>query len=318
MKFSVIIPCFNAEDTISDALQSCLAQGPVVERILAVDDHSTDCTPSILKEWAESHPQIQVLANPKKGAPSARNLGMKHSTTELIQWLDADDTLGAGKLYVAQKFHLSNPNQLLACPWHSFPKDQSNQQHLNINTRWINVPNFSTPSDWISEDRHMVPHCYSGHRRLFEQVEPWDESLLINQDGEYISRVIAASEGVTFTREIEVGYRQSSGKSVSRFSPEKADSLFRSTESMERTALSLEDSHRMRQMVANRWQHFIYTAYPSRPDLIQAAQSKLQSLPAPNISNPNAVSPLSKLFSRTLGWKTLTQARLLRSKLTAS
>lgn len=74
----------------------------------------------------------------------------------------------------------------------------------------------------------------------------------------------------------------------------------------------------MRQMVANRWQHFIYTAYPSRPDLIQAAQSKLQSLPAPNISNPNAVSPLSKLFSRTLGWKTLTQARLLRSKLTAS
>jgi len=69
-------------------------------------------------------------------------------------------------------------------------------------------------------------------------------------------------------------------------------------------------------MAANRWQHFIYTVYPSRPDLIQKAEAKLLALPAPSISNPNAASPISRWVSNTLGWKALTQARLLRAKLT--
>ncbi len=162
----------------------------------------------------------------------------------------------------------------------------------------------------------MGLHCYAGHRNLFEQAGPWDESLTINQDGEYFARVVAKSEGVRFTQETEVFYRRSSSSSVSNFHQKKQIPLYRSTESMVRTALGLEDSERMRQMVANRWQHFIYTVYPSRPDLIQAAQTNLKKLPEPNISNPNAVSPISQWVSRTLGWKTLTQARLLRSKMT--
>ena len=84
---------------------------------------------------------------------------------------------------------------------------------------------------------------------------------------------------------------------------------------MAATAMRVETSERMRQMVSNRWQYAIYTVYPSRPDLIEQAEDKLRALPAPTISNPNAVSPLSRWFSGTFGWKALTQTRLLRSKL---
>ena len=84
---------------------------------------------------------------------------------------------------------------------------------------------------------------------------------------------------------------------------------------MVQTALHLEDSERMRQMGANRWQHFIFTVYPSRRDLIAKAEGHLKHLPKPNISNPNAASQFSKFVSNTLGWKTLTQARLLRARL---
>ena len=84
---------------------------------------------------------------------------------------------------------------------------------------------------------------------------------------------------------------------------------------MAATAMKIESSERMKQMVSNRWRHFIYTVYPSRPDLIEEAETKLQDLPKPNIDNPNAVSPLSRLFSATFGWKALTQARLLKAKL---
>ena len=81
---------------------------------------------------------------------------------------------------------------------------------------------------------------------------------------------------------------------------------------METVALALEDSPRMQQMVSNRYQSFIYTAYPIRPDLIQQAKDRLRDLPSPTISNPNAVSPISRAISATLGWKALTQLRRFR------
>ena len=143
------------------------------------------------------------------------------------------------------------------------------------------------------------------------EAGPWDESLQVNQDGEYFCRVVAKSEGVQFHSDLEVFYRREGG-GVSRFSSEKADSLFRSIQSMETVALALEDSPRMQQMVSNRYQIFIYTAYPTRPDLIRQATDRLRHLPSPTISNPNAVSPISKAISATLGWKALTQLRKLR------
>ena len=86
---------------------------------------------------------------------------------------------------------------------------------------------------------------------------------------------------------------------------------------METVALALEDSPRMQQMVSNRYQIFIYTAYPTRPDLIRQAADRLRALPPPTISNPNAVSPISRAISATLGWKALTQLRRLRKAWTS-
>ena len=52
---------------------------------------------------------------------------------------------------------------------------------------------------------------------------------------------------------------------------------------MVETALSLEDSQRMQQMTSNRWQHFFYTAYPHRPDLLNEAEKQLSTLPSPKL-----------------------------------
>ena len=143
---------------------------------------------------------------------------------------------------------------------------------------------------------------------------PWNESLKINQDGEYFARVVASAERVLFDDKVEVYYRREGG-GVSKFSAKKAESLFRSIESMANTALQIEDSIRMQQMISNRWQQFIYTVYPYSPELLELAQKKLAHLPAPTVANPNAVSTASKTFSAIFGWKALTQARLLRNKL---
>ena len=156
-------------------------------------------------------------------------------------------------------------------------------------------------------------HCWMIPRTIATSAGLWDENLTINQDGEYFARVVASAHRVFFDDQVEVYYRREGG-GVSKFSADKADSLFRSIESMANTALQIEDSDRMRQMISNRWQNFIYTSYPHAPDLILKAKRQLQKLPQPSVDNPNAVSLASKAFSALFGWKALVHARALREK----
>ena len=311
---SVLIPNFNGAPYIEECIHSLMYQLQKGDEIVVVDDHSTDDSLPLLQSCAQENPSVVVSSNPKKGGASARNHAFNLSKGECIQWMDIDDFLGKDKLSLCTLHIKKYPTQLHTCPWHSF-EGGLRDRAISDDVDWNTIPEFSSPAEWLARDTFMALHCYAGHRTLFEQAGPWDESLTINQDGEYFARVVATSQGVRFTHETEVFYRRLSSGSVSRFSPEKADSLYRSTESMVRTAIHLEDSEQMQQMAANRWQHFIYTVYPSRGDLIAKAENQLKHLPKPNISNPNAVSPLSKLVSNVLGWKTLSQTRLLRARL---
>lgn len=314
-KVSVLMPVFNAAAYLPATLQSVVNSIQDNDQFILVDDASTDNSVEVAKDFLEKNHQNYILIkNSGSGACAARNQAFSVANGNWIQWIDADDLISANKIPIFLQFLKKNKKQLVACPWHPF-KIELESGLLHDDVDWTKIPSFSSPEEWIARDTFMGLHCYAGHRELFEKAGPWDESLTINQDGEYFARVVAKSEGVRFTRETEVFYRRSSEGSVSRFSPEKADSLYRSTESMVRTALDLEDSNRMQQMAANRWQNFIYTVYPSRSDLIARAKNHLRHLPRPNISNPNAVSPLSRFVSTTMGWKTLTQARLLRARL---
>ena len=315
---SILIPAFQSEAWICRALDSCKLQGEVVGEIIVVDDGSTDNTAQIIERWSSNTAyQVQLIRTENRGACHARNLAFSNSKFPWIQWLDADDELGHSKIETSLRCLEQEPQILTACKWK--PTPPSPQEKLSsFDNRWGEVPERSSPADWLALDRHMVPHCYMGHRDLFAQAGPWDESLRINQDGEFFARVIAKSKGVLFQKGPHVLYRTSSKDSVSQFTPGKAESLFKSIESMAQTALSVETSPRMKQMIANRWQAFIYTSYPHRKDLNIRAQKKIKQLPTPSISNPNTVSKTSFMFAQLFGWKTLTHARLIRSKFSRS
>ena len=84
------------------------------------------------------------------------------------------------------------------------------------------------PKEWLLAERMMIPAGWLGSRQLFESIQPWDASLLINQDGEYFTRAIVASAGVILEPESRVYYRSEMQGSVSQFKPHKAPSLFAS------------------------------------------------------------------------------------------
>jgi len=93
----VVIPVYNGVATIRDALTSVFAQqGHWVNRIIVVDDGSSDDTAKLVQDL--SNPLIQIVSTPNQGVAKARNLGIEISTAEWIAFLDADDVWMPNKL----------------------------------------------------------------------------------------------------------------------------------------------------------------------------------------------------------------------------
>lgn len=311
---SVLIPCHNAAGFVEDTLKSVLQNLLPEDEVIVVDDHSHDNSARIAEQVLSSgHVRYTVTESLETGACAARNHAFHISTGELIQWLDADDILGPDKISIQRRFLDESENSLVVSPFYSFIADPLNGV-IDEHRDWTCPTNLS-PSDWLASERMTIPACWLGHREVFNIGGPWNTELKVNQDGEYFTRALAASKELRFEPNTWAFYRRSVEGSVSRFTPSKAESLFQSIRSIHKTALELEDSHRMRQMVANKYQHAIYTAYPYFPAGIQSAKHNLRKLPKPTVSNPNIISTTSRAIAALFGWKGLEHMRLLKSKL---
>lgn len=99
----VIIPCFNAEQTLQRAVQSVLVQ-PELGTLWLVDDGSTDGTLALATQLQAQYPnKIQLESLPKNGGVAkARNWGALQSDAEIIAFLDADDAYTPNALQMAQ------------------------------------------------------------------------------------------------------------------------------------------------------------------------------------------------------------------------
>lgn len=90
---SIIIPCYNCQDTLEEALMSILNAPPrYTFEIIIVDDKSTDSTWEVIQRLKETSPLIHIHQHPNnKGGGSARNTAVENSSGELIFCLDSDD-----------------------------------------------------------------------------------------------------------------------------------------------------------------------------------------------------------------------------------
>ena len=90
---SVIIPAYQAEDTIARALDSVLAQTALPAEIIVIDDGSQDRTRDVVSAYVakEIACDIRLFEQKNLGAGAARNRGLVASTNTLVAFLDADD-----------------------------------------------------------------------------------------------------------------------------------------------------------------------------------------------------------------------------------
>lgn len=95
---SVIVPLFNAEPYIADALTSLFDQGLHAWECIVVNDGSTDGGPAIADTFARRDPRIRVVHQPNRGLSAARNTGISRAVAPWLHFLDADDWMLPGGL----------------------------------------------------------------------------------------------------------------------------------------------------------------------------------------------------------------------------
>ena len=94
-KVSIIMPVYNAERYLREAIESVLRQTYTNFELLLINDRSSDNSVAICKEYEENDPRIVLLKNDSEshGPGPTRNIGLDHASGEYILFLDADDWL---------------------------------------------------------------------------------------------------------------------------------------------------------------------------------------------------------------------------------
>jgi glycosyltransferase involved in cell wall biosynthesis len=95
---SVILPVFNGEEFLGDAIESALMQTYRNIEILIIDDGSTDRSRMIADTYAARDARVRVIAQPNSGVARARNRGISAARGEFIAPLDADDLWAPTKI----------------------------------------------------------------------------------------------------------------------------------------------------------------------------------------------------------------------------
>jgi peptidoglycan/xylan/chitin deacetylase (PgdA/CDA1 family) len=95
LTLSVVVPAYNAADTLAITLDSLLAQTRGDWQAIIVDDGSTDATRRIAQDYVARDGRFSLLAHdgPPKGVAAARNLGIAAATSRFVSFLDSDDTI---------------------------------------------------------------------------------------------------------------------------------------------------------------------------------------------------------------------------------
>ena len=107
---SIIMPVYNCEKYISEAIESVLSQSYQNWELLIVDDGSTDHSPEIIDRYAQKDVRIQSFHNKNEGVSAARNFALSKISGELVTFIDSDDVYHPDRLQRMVQIFEKYPN----------------------------------------------------------------------------------------------------------------------------------------------------------------------------------------------------------------
>lgn len=168
MQLSVIIPIYNARDTLARCLESVLRQQVDSMEVLLIDDGSTDGSGHMADEWASRAPLVSVCHQPNGGLSAARNTGLGMARGQYVTFVDADDEVADGTYPMLLAILAENTDtDILEFPVRVHAGHASQHDLMLPDRRWPSAHSY-----WLETEGWE--HAYAWNkvyrRALFQQV----------------------------------------------------------------------------------------------------------------------------------------------------
>lgn len=187
-KVSVIIPLFNQKQYIGEAIDSVLSQTYPNIEIIVVNDGSTDNPLSVLEKYEKN---IILINQQNRGLAGARNAGIRHSSGEYLQFLDADDLIFPEKIQSQVDFLENNPEFGVSYSnfrsFEFFDKDKYRPPSIKLP---------GTVLDRLILGEVMAVHTFLLRKKCIEEAGLFDEGLECYEDRDFWVKIACA--GVKF------------------------------------------------------------------------------------------------------------------------
>jgi glycosyltransferase involved in cell wall biosynthesis len=182
---SVVVPAYNAEKVLSEALESVRRQSFQHHEVIVVDDGSTDRTGEIARRFCDEDSRFKLIRQANAGSAVARNTAIKQAAGEWIAFLDADDFWLPTKLESQINLWKSDPgaNLIFTNYWIWSGQEDRFLRYRNARKFPEGHFQFLHLENVFGTSTVMIP------RELFEKAGPFDPELRGAQDWDLWLRI---------------------------------------------------------------------------------------------------------------------------------
>jgi glycosyltransferase involved in cell wall biosynthesis len=208
-RVSVIVPCYNARRWIGETLDSVVQQDFQDLEVIVVDDGSTDGSAELVRDL---FPLARVLTTQRAGPSRARNLGTQLAQGDFLQYLDADDLLGPGKLKAQVAALETSGADVAYGSWCAL--EQTGEDRFVVG--WPVNRRIDGDADVaLLTDFWCPPAAYLFRRSIVARVGGWNEGLPIIQDARFALDCALHGGRFVFCDGLAAYYRRHTSGSVS-------------------------------------------------------------------------------------------------------
>jgi glycosyltransferase involved in cell wall biosynthesis len=201
MLVSILIPCYNAERWIKQAIHSSIAQTWPEKEVIVVDDGSTDGSLEIIRSFGD---RVVWETGPNRGGNAARNRLLELAHGEWLQYLDADDYLMCDKIERQMHFIAQHPEADIVFG----PITLEHWSQQKANRELILIPEPHDP--WVLLARWYLPQTGAPlwRKHIIREVGGWKRVQPCCQEHELYLRLLMAGKRFAYCACNGAVYRQ--------------------------------------------------------------------------------------------------------------
>ena len=219
---SVIIPAYNCDRYIVQAVESVLLQEQCSYEIIVIDDGSTDLTATVLEPYSD---RLNYIKQENQGVAAARNHGIEIAQADFVAFLDADDYFLPGKLARQAEILLKRSDLgIVHSGWQRV--DQQGNKLLDV-CPWEQIPELDL-ENWLRW-KPVLPSAMMFRREWLQYVGGFDPRFPPAEDTNLVLKLARKGCKTAWLREITVCYRQHESSAMHKGLPQ-ARSLMAVTE----------------------------------------------------------------------------------------